>query len=319
MEARHAIRQLLEPKVRGRSGHKGIRNGPSSSQTLRDRVKANAEYRAVYAQLCWELFFGWSRKTSFQGNRKISGNRGFRAMKSGASGGGAAAAGGMDFQHRVAAWVAAYILAEKDVSPPWDLPAGTTLEWLRCETEQPVDDLLVGTSASGLVFGQIKRTLHLSESPDSDLASALDQFVRQFMACRNSKGGSRPWDRPLDLQKDRLVLVTSPSSSQPVRVHLRNVLSRLNNLPQSQPLENAAANDNERRALAIAQEHLVQSWQKLTGSPPSEPDLRKLLSLIRIHVLDLEAGGTDEGHVKDILRQAVLKNPDGADAAWQRS
>ena len=113
------------------------------------------------------------------------------------SGGGAATAGGMDFQHRVAAWVAVHILAEKDATPPWDLPTGTTLESLRCETEQPVDDLLVGTSTNGLVFAQIKRTLQLSESADSDLASALDQVVRQFIAFLAKTTGTH-LDRPLD-------------------------------------------------------------------------------------------------------------------------
>ena len=123
------------------------------------------------------------------------------------SGGGAATAGGMDFQHRVAAWMAVHILAEKDATLPWHLPTGTTLERLRCETEQPVDDLLVETSANDLVFAQVKRTLSLSESADSDLASALDQFVRQFVACRDKTTGTQPWDRPLDPARDRLVLI----------------------------------------------------------------------------------------------------------------
>ncbi|GIX08262.1 MAG: hypothetical protein KatS3mg115_2665 [Candidatus Poribacteria bacterium] len=222
----------------------------------------------------------------------------------------------MEFQHRVAAWVAAYILAEKDVSPPWDLPEGTTLEWLRCETEQPVDDLLVGTSANGLVFAQIKRTLQLSQSPDSDLASALDQVVRQFIACANSEGGSRPWDRPLDPQKDRLVLVTSPSSSEPVRVNLCNLLSR--SRAEGRSLEDAALNEKERRVLQVVQGHLERSWENRTGSRPSEQDLRKLVSLIRVHVLDVEAEGTDERHAKDLLRQAVLTNPDEAEVAWAK-
>jgi hypothetical protein len=46
--------------------------------------------------------------------------------------GGVATAGGMDFQYRVTAWVAVRILAEKEVSLPWDLPVTATLEWLRC-------------------------------------------------------------------------------------------------------------------------------------------------------------------------------------------
>src|ERR1041385_8917730 len=90
----------------------------------------------------------------------------------------------MEYQHRVAAWVGTHILAEKDAPPVFDLRAGTTLEWLRCETDEPVDDLLVGTSESGLVFAQVKRTVRLSQAEDSLFASALDQFVRQFVARR---------------------------------------------------------------------------------------------------------------------------------------
>ena len=73
------------------------------------------------------------------------------------AGGGAATADGMDFQHRVAAWMAVRILAEQDASPPWNLSANTTFEFLRCETELPIDDLYVGTNDGGFIFVQVKR------------------------------------------------------------------------------------------------------------------------------------------------------------------
>ena len=88
----------------------------------------------------------------------------------------------MNFQHRVTAWIAVHILAERGISPPWGLPGEVTLEWFRCETEQPVDDLMVGTSHDGVVLAQIKPTLQLSPRPDSPLAAALDQCVRQLLA-----------------------------------------------------------------------------------------------------------------------------------------
>jgi len=115
--------------------------------------------------------------------------------------GGSATAGGMDFQYRVAAWIAAHILAENDASPLWNLPVDTTLEWFRCETEQPVDDLMVGTLTGGIIFCQIKHALQLSQSADSDLASTLDQFVRQFIAYRTTLTGTRPWEHSLDTWK----------------------------------------------------------------------------------------------------------------------
>ena len=129
-----------------------------------------------------------------------------------ASAGGAAAAGGFDFQNHVAAWMAVHILAEKGASLPWGLPAGITLEWLQCETGEPVDDLLLGTSDRGIIFVQIKRTLQLSVQSDSELSSVFDQFVRQFIACQGRKTGNRPTDRPLEFLKDRLLLVVSSST-----------------------------------------------------------------------------------------------------------
>jgi hypothetical protein len=176
----------------------------------------------------------------------------------------------------VAAWVAVRILAEKDAAPPWGLPSETTLEWLRCETDQPVDDLLVGTSANGLVFGQVKRTLQLSETADSDLASTFDQFVRQHVAYRGKTTAAETWGRTLDPTRDRLVLITSPSSSKPVRLHLSSVLRRLGRLLGGQPLEHAATNDEERRALSIVREHVTRSWQKALGVAPLEEEAREI-------------------------------------------
>ncbi len=232
------------------------------------------------------------------------------------SSGGAAAAGGFNFQHRVTAWVAAHILAERVASPPWGLSADTTLEWLRCETEQPVDDLLVGTSGNGLIFVQIKRSLSLSKRENSDLASSLGQFVRQFIACRNKTGGPNPTDRPLDPATDRLILVTSSHNYGPIREHLPSVLDRLRNLTPGQAIDEAATNANEDRALSVVREHLRRSWQTLMNSEPSDEELRQLLSLIHVQVLDVSDGGAGEREAKNLLRNAVLRNPDQADQAW---
>jgi len=233
------------------------------------------------------------------------------------SSGGAAAAGGMDYQHRVAAWIVVHILAEKSTSLLWDFPTETTFEWLRCETEQSVDDLLIGTSNGGLIFVQVKRTLSLQRDPASDFASALDQFVRQYISCRNKTRGKQPWDRPLNPVKDRLVLITSSRSSEPIRRHLPNVLHRVRTLIQSQSLDNTATNKGERKALEITLMHIRKSWRKVLSEDPSEKDVRLLLSLIFVQELDVEPGGVGEREAKTLLRSSVLRDPDEADQAWE--
>ena len=224
--------------------------------------------------------------------------------------GGAAAAGGMDFQHRVSAWMAVHILAEKGAPPPWDLPAYVMLEWLECETAEPVDDLLVGTSAGGRVFCQIKRRLDLSEAPNSPFASVLEQFVRQFIACQQRR-------KPLDPQKDRLVLITSSNSPETIRIHLRSVLDRIRSCKR-ESLEDLPRNRNERRALSIVDGHIRRFWQNVLGNSLSTQEIRQLLSLVYIFVLDVDRGGAQEREAKTLLRTVVLRNPDDADTAWSQ-
>jgi hypothetical protein len=229
--------------------------------------------------------------------------------------GGAATASGMDYQHRATAWVAVQILAEKDVSPPWGLPTTTTLDWFRSETEQPVDDLLVVTSAEGVIFAQIKHRLTLSTNQRSDLASALDQCVRQFIACENHAHGRRPWERPLDPGRDRLVVITGPNSSAPICVHLPAVLDRLQGPAQSQSLDDVARNEPERRSLAVVLDHIKRSWYAALGTLPTNSEVQQLLRLVRVQVLDVDHGGIAEHEAKDRLRTAVLRHPDQADTA----
>lgn len=228
-----------------------------------------------------------------------------------ASAGGAAAAGGFDFQNHVAAWMAVHILAEKSVSLPWDLPAETSLEWLQCETGEPVDDLLLGTSDRGIIFVQIKRTLDFSPKPDSELASVFDQFVRQFIACQERKTVNRPTDRPLDILKDRLLLVVSSSTSRSIRIDLPAVLRNL--YPQIKSFEDAAVNNKQRNVLDVVRKHIEESWKRELKTLPSEENLRQLLSLVHIQVMNEETSWIE---TKNILRNMVLRDTGFVDMAW---
>ncbi len=236
------------------------------------------------------------------------------------SGGGAATSGGMEFQHRVAAWVAVRILAEKDSSPPWDYPASVVLKSIRCETDQPLDDILVEITDSMFAFLQVKRNLQLSKNRDSDFASALKQCVHQFILCRQSSSLEHPWQRALDGTKDRLLIVVGPESSVPIRNHLRDAIHRVCTLPSNQRLEDAASNKGERRALSIAVGLIRTFWEEALGAPPSYDDLRQILALLRFEVLDVENGGISEREAKDLLRRAILMEPGHADGGlfWGR-
>lgn len=230
-------------------------------------------------------------------------------------GGGAATQAGISYQNRVAAWIAASILAEAEASPPWKLPANVTLKFLRCETEQPVDDILVGTSDNGHAFIQVKHRLTLATAAKSDLGSTIDQFVRQFFAYSTVAKGKRPWERPLDAERDRLVLITNPNSSSSIREHLSAVLDKLRLAASDQPLDDSLPN-KQRNALNTLRNHVTHAWQTVAGKELTDNEFRQISHLIYIQTLDVDEGGNDEAWAKDRLRYSVLSDPTQADSAW---
>lgn len=229
--------------------------------------------------------------------------------------GGSATQAGMDYQNRVAAWIAVHVLAGEAATPPWELPADTYLTFVRCETEQPVDDVLVETSAGGFVFIQVKHTLTLDRTESSDFASTIDQYLRQFHSFRLAQG-SRPWERPLDATCDRLVLVVGPRSSATIRDHLPSALMKVRALAPGQFMEDAATNDTERRVLHVLLQHLRRVWQEVTGTSLSEREARQVLALMRVVTQDVERDGVGEREAKDRLRSIVLREAKQADVAW---
>jgi hypothetical protein len=186
---------------------------------------------------------------------------------------------------------------------------------LRCETEQPVDDLLVGTNR-GVAFCNVKRSLTLGTAANSEFASVLEQFVRQFLSFRDRDPGERPWERRLNPTLDRLVLVCSPSASGTVRSSLSNVLIRVRALVTGQPIETAAANDDEITALKTTLAHVVTTWRSLVGSEPANGDLLDFLRLLHVQTLELEPGQSAELEAKALLRSSVLLRAEASDQAW---
>jgi signal recognition particle GTPase len=229
--------------------------------------------------------------------------------------GGAAVHLGIGYQDCVAAWMCVRILAEQEAHPLWDWSANTTLTFLYCETDQPVDDILLGTSQHGLAFINVKRTVTASLVGDSDFASALSQFVRQFITLKNQPRGSRLWERPLDEKLDRFILITSAATAA-VKKHLTTVLERIRSLNIGQEINDAAKTEDERDILGKVKSHVQEVFVQSTGEPTSEQELIGFLRLIRIEVLEVETNGTHEREAKDRLRASVLQNAEKADVAW---
>src|ERR1700749_462452 len=206
--------------------------------------------------------------------------------------GGVATQVGIGYQNRVAAWMCVRILAEQDASPLWELKTDATFDYIRCETGQPVDDILVGTSEGGHAFINVKHAVKTSRKADSALGSVINQFVRQFISYRGNLKGHRPWERQLNIDYDRLVLVTSPKSSIAIKEHLPHALAHLRELPPRGGINAAIVNLEEQKILTVIREHIARAWRDLVGSDVTEEEALHL------------------------LRAVIINDPTQADVAW---
>ena len=130
--------------------------------------------------------------------------------------GGSAAAGGFNYQHRVTTWFAVRMLAETRASGVRGLYEGAVLE-ITCETGDPVDDCRVSLTDGTLAL-QAKHSVYLRAAEDSEMAKTASQFVRQHLMPERAT--------------DKLILVTTSSSSRSVTGNLRRALDRFRKLPE---------------------------------------------------------------------------------------
>ena len=222
---------------------------------------------------------------------------------------------GADYQARVSAWVAVHMLAEEDAEPPFQLTA--PIARIACEGPGPVDDLIVTTRDGRRAYVQAKRTVSLSQKRHSDgklvpLASALDQFVRQFLLGRTNAGGG---EDPFDVARDRFVLAVGASAPAIIRVTLREALDLVRAYPGHE-LPSDGLSGERRKALDVVTQHVRASWKTATGSCPGDHDLRKLLNLVHVETIEVGEGEGDEQAAKGILRTSVLETPGQATVAW---
>lgn len=208
------------------------------------------------------------------------------------SAGGSAMQGGADYQNSVAAWFAVKMLAERDAQPI--APPGTVV-YVRSETQEAVDDLLVGTEAENYAFIQAKRKLSFSSLLTSELASVFRQCVRQYL--HPQEENLRPWSRVLEPSRDRFLLVTSSESAEQLCKDLAKVFERISGLLPKQAISEAALTAKERSVLDAAIEHVRREWKSETGNEPTSDQTKALLSLMRVVTLDVEAGGVHETRI----------------------
>jgi hypothetical protein len=194
---------------------------------------------------------------------------------------------------------------------PW-LAGAARLVAVGGETGLPVDDVGALTDSNGFVVIQAKGRLTLSRQRTAALADAVDQVVRQFLD--GVPDGDSDSTRPVDEVRDRLVIAGHGRSSQPIR-ELGKVTMRLRTLPSAVPMSSAATNQVQARGLTTLIAHIRHAWRTATSTNPSDEDIRALLRVVVIDVLDLDDRGEDRATAMAHLRSALL-DPAKDARAW---
>lgn len=168
-----------------------------------------------------------------------------------ASAGGAAGAGGVGFEGRTFAWLAAHLLSDSSLPTAW----GNTslLSRIGTQTGFAVDDIGALHVDGGCHLLQGKKGLGLGEADNSPLAEAVAQVVHA------ARQGIVPADvsgpRPVNTDRDVLVILTDATSRPNVKKALADIVDRLSHHPDSNPLLEAPTTEPERTALTVLLTH----------------------------------------------------------------
>jgi hypothetical protein len=157
--------------------------------------------------------------------------------------GGFATQRGINYQDRIAAFFGVSCLSESIAVP--GLPH-SPVQSIRCETGEPLADILLSFENDGIAFVEVKRTIQLTATR---MKPVLSQLIQQYIVSeQGTNGGKFPWRRKLDPNQDRMMLLTSSESPENVTKHLAACLSRIG--PEAGPeiLATVVRNDQEARA-----------------------------------------------------------------------
>jgi hypothetical protein len=225
--------------------------------------------------------------------------------------GGYATQRGINYQNRVAAYCAVCCLCERVPFP--GIPT-SPLKSVRCETGEPLADILLTFEDESLVFVEVKRALEFGPARMKPLVSHL---IEQYLASlQGTSGGKFPWRRRLDAGRDRLLLVTSSDAPTRLTHHLSACLSRINPESRVEDLAAIPQNEAEKEAFQTFLVVLNDAWKALLGEQVQNGQVVELLSLFKIAVLDVDAGEVGEQNAEHFLKQTVLATTDDAVKCW---
>jgi hypothetical protein len=237
-------------------------------------------------------------------------------MRHPASIGGRAAAQGIDFEERVAAWSFVQLMAGTDLQrfgtpPDWR----ATAVWMQAPVT--AGDIVIEHSRNGALYIQAKyrkSAVPLNGSPIGLLGLVFGQFAQQFVAKGDGTSDANPWSRGFDASRDRFVLVVPTSAGLALA---QRTAALLNALREPDGWRNAEARLNAAE-LRLRDILWAAASQALISAGVANPAVEPFLACISVAALDMDDPGAGAAEARQLLESAVLAagpRP-GGHAAW---
>jgi len=201
----------------------------------------------------------------------------------------------MGFQAAVATWFAVHLLADEPIGSLFGLEPNRRIENLQCESDAPVDDVVVGLSGGGTIYVQCKTRPSLSAAKDSALARTLQQLVDLYVQMNRSQGART---------SRTVVLAVAPDASH--SLDQLETACRMFDHGGSWPDVIAQVSGERGTALARFESLVRSAWTASTGPPITDDDLMALARMFRVRRFPADATQTGWREAAHLLGRRVF-------------
>ncbi len=225
--------------------------------------------------------------------------------------GGRSTVGGVNYEARVAAFIASYALCG-DRAVLWQGLTGGDIATIALQTADAIDDIVVGlrTTEAPRVF--ISAKFRSKSIPLTDKSAAftdtIHSFVTQFLRIGPDRRAG-----------NRFVWAVPSTGGTAATNHLPRVLDahRMEASDASFSRFLTSRNRDHEKALKAFLNHAKKVWKRQAGILPREDELRQLLRLVYIETYDFGGGMRHERTAESQLRSHIVRDPGRGHGAWQ--
>lgn len=196
---------------------------------------------------------------------------------------------GIDFQQRVSAYMMILMEFDMDISLALQVNRSDTIKGINFEDCECIDDLVITLDSGKKIYFQMKRTISLSDSIDSEFYGVCVQFVKQYLK--------------QDENDLAYILVTRTETSKAISVKLKRILEGIRLDNDLQVIEKL--NQEERKIFDKIRGNIEAIYKSKTRKNISNEDLLKILLRIYVELFDIESGEEYEKTIKMILWKLV--------------